>query len=133
MLGSNLKRLRREKRLTQDELARLTGVSTSAISMYEQGRREPDYKTLAALADIFQVSTDRLLGRGAVTNQGEESAKGDRREPPDDALAEEFVLLCREAGYLPPEERQELLEDYRRTLGLFLRTVKSRRDEGGAQ
>lgn len=58
----NLKRIRQDKRMTQDELAKRIGVSRSAIGMYESGAREPDYETLEALADVFNVSMDDLAG-----------------------------------------------------------------------
>lgn len=62
MLNENIRQLRKEHSLTQMELAKKLGVSTSAIGMYEQGRREPDFKILTKMAEIFGVSTDNLLG-----------------------------------------------------------------------
>lgn len=41
----------------------LIGVSKSAISMYELGKREPDYEILEALCNIFNVDSDHILGR----------------------------------------------------------------------
>lgn len=55
--------LRKRANLTQEELARRTGIGRSAISMYETGNREPDFETLEALADFFNVSMDVLTGR----------------------------------------------------------------------
>ncbi|SJZ38382.1 helix-turn-helix domain-containing protein [Garciella nitratireducens] len=63
MFGDRLKALRNEKNMTQSELAKLLNVSPSTIGMYEQGRRDPDTKTLAFLAEYFDVTTDYLLGR----------------------------------------------------------------------
>ena len=60
---SILKSLRKSLGLTQDELANKLEVSRSTIGMYESGSREPDYKTLGAIADFFNVSIDYLLGR----------------------------------------------------------------------
>ena len=61
--GSVLKHLRKEKGLTQAELARLTGLKISAISMYENGNREPNFETLEIFADFFNVDMNVLLGR----------------------------------------------------------------------
>lgn len=61
MLGTRIALLRRQKQLSQLELARLLGVSASAVGMYEQGRREPSAQALVAMARIFGVSTDHLL------------------------------------------------------------------------
>ncbi len=60
---SVLKSLRKSLGLTQDELANKLDVSRSTIGMYESGSREPDYETLEAIADFFNVDTDYLLGR----------------------------------------------------------------------
>ncbi len=63
MFGENLRALRRKAGYTQKECARLLGISTSAVGMYEQGRREPDQKLLMKMAETFDVSLDRLLGK----------------------------------------------------------------------
>ena len=62
-----LKSLRKSSGLTQDELANKLDVSRSTIGMYESGAREPDYETLEAIADFFNVDTDYLLGRTSKT------------------------------------------------------------------
>ena len=61
-LGERIKRLRRKANLTQSELAGALHVSPALISAYELGERTPSLKILMGLADIFQVSTDYLLG-----------------------------------------------------------------------
>ena len=58
----NLKRLRELARLSQEELGARTGISKSAISMYENGKRFPDEETLALFADFFNVDMNMLLG-----------------------------------------------------------------------
>ena len=55
-----LKSLRCSKNITQGELAKMTGLSRSAVSMYESGKRRPDYETLEMLADFFNVNMDYL-------------------------------------------------------------------------
>ena len=62
-LGEKLKALRIENHLRQDQVARLVNVEKSSISMYETGMRQPSYTTLVRLADVFNVTTDYLLGR----------------------------------------------------------------------
>lgn len=62
-----LKILRTSKSVTQDELAKALNISRSAVGMYEKGDREPDYETLEAIADYFNVSIDYLLGRESKT------------------------------------------------------------------
>lgn len=63
MLGERIKELRKKHKMSQKELAEKLGVSTSAIGMYEQERREPDSAKLEQLCEIFNVTLDYLLGR----------------------------------------------------------------------
>ena len=62
-----LKSLRLSNGMTQDELAQILKISRSTVGMYEKGDREPDYETLEAIADYFNVSIDYLLGRENTT------------------------------------------------------------------
>lgn len=66
MLGARIALLRRQRGMSQKELAARLGVSPSAVGMYEQGRREPDCAGLLKLAEIFGVSVDLLLGGAAA-------------------------------------------------------------------
>lgn len=61
--AANLKLLRTNHSLSQSELAERLGISKSSVSMYEQGRREPDFHVLGMIADFFQVDADYLMGR----------------------------------------------------------------------
>ena len=49
--------------MTQAELGEILHVSTGTISNYEKGVHLPDLEKLGALADLFSVTTDYLLGR----------------------------------------------------------------------
>lgn len=60
--GNRLKTLRIKKKLTQQQLADLLGLTKSVISAYENGLRYPAYDVLIKIASIFKVSTDFLLG-----------------------------------------------------------------------
>lgn len=57
-----LKELRKEKGLSQMELAKLTGLSQSSIGCWELGRTEPTASELIKLADFFGESVEYLLG-----------------------------------------------------------------------
>lgn len=61
ILGARIAALRKEKRLSQAELADKLGISPSAVGMYEQGRREPCGALLVNMAKEFGVTTDFLL------------------------------------------------------------------------
>jgi len=62
-LGDKIKELRKLRGLTQAELAKVIGVTTSAVSSYEILERQPSYDILIKIATFFNVSTDYLLGR----------------------------------------------------------------------
>lgn len=61
-----LKRLRKDRNLTQQQLADKLGLSRSTIGMYEKGVREPDFETSELIADFFNVRLDDLLGRKKI-------------------------------------------------------------------
>lgn len=63
MIAERLKYLRKQKRLTQSELAEKLNITRGTYAHYEIGKRNPDYETLNRLADFFDVDTDYLLGR----------------------------------------------------------------------
>lgn len=58
-----LKYLRNREHLSQSELAETLGLAKSTISMYEVGKREPDFETLEVIADFFRVDMNFLLGK----------------------------------------------------------------------
>ncbi len=59
--AATLKKLRNLANITQVEMSKSTGISQSAIAMYESGRREPNFETLELLASFFQVPLSFLL------------------------------------------------------------------------
>ena len=71
MFSETLKKLRKEKGLTQVQLAKLLKISKSSISMYENGNREPDFETEELIADFFNVSIDTLRGKPPFHNNSE--------------------------------------------------------------
>ena len=62
MFAHRLKELRKEKNMTQVQLAELLGVSKGTVAMWEIGKREPNFETLDALSDIFDRRIDYILG-----------------------------------------------------------------------
>ena len=67
MLGARIGALRRQRGLSQAQLALRLGISASAVGMYEQGRREPSADILVAMARELEVTTDYLLTGVAQT------------------------------------------------------------------
>ena len=119
--GANLKALRRERDMTQEELADALGLSVQAISRYETGAAYPDIEMLPVIAGFFGVTVDSVLG---VSEKMRESRRGDyvtrfkavkgveaklevlnrwRTEFPDDWAAVYYTVVA--MGEVPDEKR----------------------------
>lgn len=61
-LSENIARLRRERSMTQEQLAEALGVSFAAVSKWERGAATPELNLIAEMADLFEVSVDALIG-----------------------------------------------------------------------
>ena len=59
---NRIRQLRRQKNMTQQEVGQALGVGNTAVSMYENGRRSLDDKTIRNLCALFGCSADYLLG-----------------------------------------------------------------------
>lgn len=62
LIGENIKRMRRERNLTQEEMAAHLGISFQSVSKWERGDGYPDITMLPSLANYFDVSIDELIG-----------------------------------------------------------------------
>lgn len=61
MFSTYLKQLRREKGVTQTELAQAIGVSGGNVGDWERGRAKPGFDAIISLSRFFEISTDDLL------------------------------------------------------------------------
>ncbi len=68
-IGEVIKKLRREKCMTQEKLAEIMGVSIPAVSKWESGTTYPDITILPNLARLFDVSIDKLMNFNADLNE----------------------------------------------------------------
>jgi len=62
-MKNRIKELRKELKLTQQELGDKLNVSARSVGFYESGDRDPDTATLAILSDLFECSIDYILLR----------------------------------------------------------------------
>lgn len=62
-MGNRIAELRSNAHMSQFQLAKVLGIGTSTLGMYETNKRKPSPKVLKHIADYFNVSTDYLLGR----------------------------------------------------------------------
>ena len=94
-MGQIIKRLRKERNFTQEELAEQLGITFQAVSKWENDTGMPDVSQIIPLATIFGVSTDVLFGMSGKGNREEvqriiQSAIAFITEP----ATKESVYLC---------------------------------------
>ncbi len=70
-IGQTIRRLRKERNLTQEELAAQLNITSQAVSRWESETGLPDISQIVPLANVFGVSTDVLFGTFGVDNDAE--------------------------------------------------------------
>lgn len=60
-IGTKIATLRKQKDITQEEMANAIGISAQAISKWERGKNYPDIELLPIIADFFSTTIDNLL------------------------------------------------------------------------
>lgn len=68
-LAINLRLLREKRKMTQSEVSQKLNLGERVLSHYENGKREPDYDLLLAIADFYGVSVDYLLRENSDTTE----------------------------------------------------------------
>ena len=71
-IADQIRFYRKQKGLTQEQLAEAMGVSVAAVSKWEQGQSLPEIPMLMELADFFDLSVDALLGLPAARKRPQE-------------------------------------------------------------
>ncbi|MBR5252453.1 MAG: helix-turn-helix transcriptional regulator [Clostridia bacterium] len=96
-IGLNIKKLRRERDITQEQLAEFLHLTPSAISQWETDRVLPDVQYIPKLANLFRVSADEILGINVERNDEEiDRIYNEVRELWCTAKREEAAALCRQ-------------------------------------
>lgn len=112
-VSKTISRLRKERNMTQMELADKLGISFQAVSNWERGQTMPDIGKLAELADILGVSIDELLGNG---NSAKVVEKLIHEEPVEDELTTDDFLDV--APLVKPRQAEKLFENVRSKLSM---------------
>jgi len=97
-LASNIREFRKERKLTQEQLAEVLGVTAGAVYKWESGLSVPELSLLVEIADFFDISVDALLGYKLKDNRIESVGKklfGYIKEKNAEALPEAEKLLKR--------------------------------------
>ena len=100
--GKNLKRYRKEAKISQDELASRMGITPQAVSKWECGLSYPDITLIVSLADLFGITADELLrGVGTakeISSATDENGAAEVEESESDAgeekLTDEYIEDC---------------------------------------
>lgn len=122
MFADKIKELRKDKGMTQVDLAKALGVSTGTVAMWETGKRNPSFDMLNTLSDLFDKRIDYILG----TSDDARSPKLTEEEL--DQLAEWTV----EQDYEDMLRKYALLDDYGKTaIDAVLRAEFNRCQEQG--
>lgn len=104
-IGKIIQQLREEHDMLQSDLARQLGLGRTTISNYENNYSYPDLDTLISLSQLFDVSTDFLLGISNIRNKSDKSTEEEakilnyyKRLNPEnqDYITGEMVKLYRE-------------------------------------
>lgn len=104
--GERIRELRKNRHMSQQDLADLLDVSKVAVSQYEREVRKPDLNTLTALSDIFNVSSDYILGNDDVTVRFLDT--DDIREL--DSKSRKIPVFGRVAAGVPMEAIEDILD-----------------------
>lgn len=108
-LQRNLVDLRREKNLTQKELATKIGVSAAAIGFWETDTNEPKATYLIKLANFFGVTVDELLGCDSPTLEEQAAGATTTRRVNITPIEDEMLFQFREVGKRRGVDAQQAL------------------------
>ncbi len=98
-LAENIRAFRKEKRLTQEQLAEALGVTVGSVYKWESGQMTPELDMLVNIADFFDTSMDALLGYRTKDNRA-------------DALMKRLADYCRVRNREALNEAEKALKKY---------------------
>ncbi|MFX3631892.1 MAG: helix-turn-helix domain-containing protein [Candidatus Pristimantibacillus sp.] len=122
MFPQRLKEARKNKKLTQDELARRVNTKKSTISNYETGYSSPSHDMLLDLANTLDISLDYLLGRTDVIDTVIERPTSPKSIPNQDFHffdTEGVQFIARSQKNLSPKAYQKMQELAKKARELF--------------
>lgn len=95
MIGQTIRDLRKQKRMSQTELAKIIHVSQQTVTAWETGKAEPSSSAVSNLADYFNVTTDYLLGRPEK-----------KKEKQNVELTDDDIIMTYQGKELSDEDRE---------------------------
>lgn len=128
-LGVSIKTHRMSRHITQAELAKRIGVSSSAIAMYETGKREPDLDLCESIADALNISMHDLLGYDPYARDPNIVLDYGMRPIPHNAIYPETVLMSSVMDKMPEEDRKEVLKLFKIAFKKYFKDIRLKEDE----
>ena len=120
MFPERLKQLRKEKGMTQIELATALGISSGTVAMWETGKRKPSFEMMERLTDVFDKRLGYILG---TSDNPEKMDDDETAQLGDWAVQEEHEDVMR---------KYSLLDEFgQKTIGAVLRAEFARCQEQG--
>ena len=98
MFSIRLKELRQKHNLSQKEFAEILKVSTGTVGNWEVGLREPDFKMLIKIANIFNVSCDYVLDRYSEDDDANKNLTRISVSPLEEEMLSEFRNVGKKLG-----------------------------------
>lgn len=112
MFAERLKKLRKEKKMSQQQMADFLGITRQGYAKYEKSGTEPSFAMLEKMASFFDVTTDYLLGNSGVSTWNNTEVREDKPFYMS-KIANEFPdidLMFRDMESLTAEEMKEVYE-----------------------
>lgn len=120
-IGQTIAELRKQNNMTQAEVADALYISYQAVSKWERGECLPDITLLPSIAELFQISIDKLLGY-SYENKAEELVKTDQvidevvqrevNQQITDIVNREFDIGMSEGRIPNAEELADIISDF---------------------
>lgn len=111
-IGENLKKQRKLRELTQEQLAQILGVSFQSVSKWERNEGYPDIEMLPMIANYFGITVDELMGMDAIRDDSDiEKILAKVQENASKGMIEENITLLENAAKRFPNN-YTILEKY---------------------
>lgn len=115
MLAENLKNIRKEHKLTQQDIANVLGIDRSTYAFYETGKTAPSVNTLYKLAEIYNISIESFVDEECNIRPAERKSEvsASVASPSADRLAylekdEKMLLMC--YRLIDKDDKQKVIE-----------------------
>ena len=105
MFAQRIKKLREEHHYTQRYVAEMCDISKSAIDAYEKGIRKPKIEAIEAIADLYNVDVDYLLGKTDIPN----AYQANKNAPGENTLTEGEKVWLELYRMMPDEQTRAIL------------------------